>query len=478
MLTGRYHLRSGAIGTGDARSTMGSLEQPTIAELFQEAGYQTGMFGKWHLGANTPFLPENRGFAEVVSYGRDSSTLPHVIGGGGKAATKHKFRHNGHWEVYDGYRTDVWFNELSRFVRKNRERPFFAYLATWSTHGPNQGPAGLSEKYRKKLTDLGDAAWGAFDSNEKRDNFLELAAEMEVIDGSIGRLLELLDELGLRENTIVVYTSDGSGAASPPRLINEEAPKYPSACPAIISWPGGGLADGTEITELIANIDMAPTFLDLCGITPSRKTDFDGQSAYGLLHSAGPPWQQRVYIADHQSKTGDRRVVLHPLDDTTVYMPHGEVHFVDGKAKGASPALEARARQHWEAWWKDVTSDFQPYQYAVVGTRDENPVFLQHAYTESAASETAKRYVMPVEFARGGTYVFASPYDDPSTAETNSKGVQRSRGHLMIDDVRREGDFPMTIQLQAGRKLLRASLDGKRSSKALRIERIDDPSER
>ena len=87
---------------------------------------------------------------------------------------------------------------------------------------------------------------------------------MEVIDRNIGRLLERLDELGLRENTIVIYTSDGSGAASPPRLISEEAAKYPSACPAIISWPSGGLADGTEITVLIANIDIATTFLVLC----------------------------------------------------------------------------------------------------------------------------------------------------------------------------------------------------------------------
>jgi arylsulfatase A-like enzyme len=227
MLTGRYHLRSGAIGTGDARSTMGSLDQPTIADLFQAAGYRTAMFGKWHLGANTPFLPENRGFDEVVSYGVNSSTLPHVIGGG-KAATKHKFRHNGRWEVYDGYRTDVWFNELSRFVRENREGPFFAYLATWSTHGPNQGPAGMSEKYRRKLADLGDAAWDAFESDQKRNNFLELATEMEVIDRNIGDLLKLLDELGLREHTIIAYCRSTDRLAVSSRAIWES---YPSVLP-------------------------------------------------------------------------------------------------------------------------------------------------------------------------------------------------------------------------------------------------------
>ena len=158
-----------------------------------------------------------------------------------------------------------------------------------------------------------------------------------------------------------------------------------------------------------------------------------------------------------------------------MFMPEGEVHFVDGKAKGVSSDLEALARRRWEAWWKDVTADFKPYQYAIVGTSDENPVFLKQAYTESPAGETPQRFVMPVKFARDGTYVFASLYDDPSNPESSAKSMQQSRGYLMIDDVRHEGDFPMNVRLQAGHKLLRVSFDGKRSDKALRIERITDP---
>ena len=474
MMTGRYHLRSGAIGTGDARSTMGSLDQPTIADLFQDAGYKTGMFGKWHLGANYPFRPEDRGFGEVVSYGPDSSTLSLAIGAGGKAATRHKFRHNGRWEVFDGFRTDVWFDELSRFVRENHDCPFFAYLATWSTHGPNQGPAGLSDKYRSKLDALGDTAAGAFETDEKRDNFLELAAEMEVIDRNIGRLLSQLDELSLRENTVVVYTSDGSGASSPRELVAVAEEKYASSCPAIISWPGGGLEAGREITELIANIDMAPNFLDMCDITPSRETDFDGQSFYGLLGPKGTPWKERVYIADHQSRSGDRRVILRPLDGTTVFMPQGTVSFRDGKTKGVSRELEAMARRQWDAWWKDVKADFRPYQYVVAGAEYENPMFAQHAYTESAADEDMKRYVMPVEFVHSGNYVFSAPYDDPSSTKPEKDGIPSSNGYLMIGEEKHEGTFPMTLDVEAGRQLLRVSLDGKRSDKALRIERVID----
>jgi arylsulfatase A-like enzyme len=297
---------------------------------------------------------------------------------------------------------------------------------------------------------------------------------MEVVDRNIGRLLSQLDELGLRENTIVVYTSDGSGAACPRELVDTAEKNYVSSCPAIISWPGGDFQAGQQATELIANIDMAPTFLDMCGITPSRTNDFDGQSFYGLISATGELWKDRVYIADHQSRSGNRQVILRPLHGTTVFMPQGDVPFRDGKSKGRSPELEALAREHWEAWWKDVTTDFQPYQYVVVGTEHANPMFAQHAYTESAADEEVARYVMPVEFAHSGNYVFSAPYDDPSSTKPEVDGIPSSNGYLMIGEEKHEGTFPMTRYVEVGRQLLRVSLDGKRTDKALRIERVID----
>jgi arylsulfatase A-like enzyme len=473
MMTGRYHLRSGAIGTGDARSTMGSLGIPTIADLFHDAGYQTAMFGKWHLGANYPFLPEDRGFDEVVSYGPDSSTIPLAIGGGGKAAVQHKFRHNGQWKVFDGFRTDVWFRELSRFIRKNHKTPFFAYLATWSTHGPNKGPVGLSDKYKNKLHELKDFNTDDFLADEKKRAFLELAAEMDVIDRNIGSLLDLLKELGIRENTIIVYTSDGSGSSSPSELVGQKHKELQSFCPAIINWPAR-IKGGREVNELVANIDMAPTLLEMCGISPSRTVDFDGQSFYGLISTKGTPWKERVYIADHQSKAGDRRVILRPFDDTTVYMPQGSVHFRDGRALKASAELEAPARKLWKTWWEDVTSDFQPYQYVIVGTRHKNPMFVKQAYTESASDEKVRRYVIPVEFAIDGTYVFSKLYDDPASTAPSKHKTTSSEGYLIIDNNRYEGTFPMKRRIKAGRYLVRISLDGRQTDKAVRIEHVSD----
>ena len=155
-------------------------------------------------------------------------------------------------------------------------------------------------------------------------------------------------------------------------------------------------------------------------------------------------------------------------------MARGEVRFNDGDAKGVPLQLDALARQHWEAWWEDVTADFRPYQYVVAGTEHENPMFVQHAYTESAPSENAQRYVVPVEFSQSGTYVFSAANGPPVLTESESRRQSESKGYLMIDEEKHEGAFPMTLHVDAGRHLIRASLSGKRMDKALMIERIRD----
>jgi len=206
LLTGRYHIRSGHIQTPDGRNIMGDVTVPTIANLFQDAGYKTAQYGKWHVGKNYPYRPEDRGFGEVVTFFQGALS---------KTGSQHILRHNGQWEPFEGYRIDVWFSELGKFITTNQDKPFMVYLATWATHGGNFGPEALSRKYRKKMDSLGRDMEKYFRDEEAKYNFAELAAEMESIDQNIGRLLHLLDELGLSENTIIVYTSDGSGFKSP-----------------------------------------------------------------------------------------------------------------------------------------------------------------------------------------------------------------------------------------------------------------------
>ncbi|MGB2821979.1 MAG: sulfatase-like hydrolase/transferase [Phycisphaerae bacterium] len=454
LLTGRYHHRSGHIQTPDGRDIMGNTKVPTLGNLFRDAGYRTAMFGKWHIGKNYPYRPEDRGFDEVVTF---------FQGGLSKTGVSHTLRHNGKWEPYGGYRIDVWFRELRNFIQKQPGQPFMAYLATWATHGGNFGPADLSKKYRKKMDALGEEGSKLFPDKITKYNYAELAAEMESIDQNIGRLLGLLTRLGLKDNTIIVYTSDGAGYGAPQAFLRKDRKNFLSKIPAIIYWPGGQLKPDTDLAELVANIDIGPTLLDMCGIRPGNNVAFDGQSAYGLLHAKGAPWKKRVYIADHQSRNGIRTGYLMPLDRTTVYFPDGKsVTFSKGKAQRADPQLEAEARKHWEKWWKDVSADFKPFHHVIVGTPHENPMVVRHVYTRiNEQKAKVKHYSFAIEFAVTGTYRF-------------SGGGKSREGYLKIGDRTYTGKFPMTLKVPAGKKMVIVSFDGQKRSGGLTIEWLAD----
>ena len=127
LMTGRYPARTGAYRTSSGR-TMLHTDERTIANVFADAGYVTGMVGKWHLGDNAPHRPQDRGFQDVVW---------HRCGGIGQASDYYgndyfddTYERNGKYEKFNGYCTDVWFAEAMRFAEENREKPFFLYLAT------------------------------------------------------------------------------------------------------------------------------------------------------------------------------------------------------------------------------------------------------------------------------------------------------------------------------------------------------------
>jgi len=460
LLTGRYHIRSGHIQTPDGRNVMGDVTVPTIANLFQNAGYKTAQYGKWHIGKNYPYRPEDRGFGEVVTF---------FQGGLSKTGSQHVLRHNGQWEPFEGYRIDVWFSELRKFITTNQDRPFMAYLATWATHGGNFGPAALSEKYRKKMDSFGSDVDKFFRDKETKYNFAELAAEMESIDRNIGQTSDLLDELGLSKSTIIVYTSDGAGYKSPSFFRRGDSKTYSSNTPAIVHWPGGGLKTDEDMTALVANIDIAPTLLDMCGIPQAENVDFDGRSAYGFLHPDRTPPKGRIYIQDHQSRNGHREDVLRPLHLTNVHLPDGTVvAFRDGVAKTSSPELEAVARKAWEDWWRDVMTDFKPHHHVVVGTEHESPTVLRQVYSGlNEQKAKIKNYYFAVEFAESGTYLFGGAGDAISPGSAKGR-----RGYLKIGDDKYEGEFPLKLQIEAGKKFVEVSYDGKTKSPGLTIEKL------
>ncbi len=154
-MTGRYHARNGSMGTGSAWGQMVE-EITTLGHVLSGNGYQTAHFGKWHMGDTYPLRPEDRGFQESLSI-HNGETLRSVVVKPGynssdRAADAYRFRHNGEWKVYDGFRTDTWFTELNRYLSEIRDKskPFFVYLATVTAHGPHFGPKDLRDKYKAK----------------------------------------------------------------------------------------------------------------------------------------------------------------------------------------------------------------------------------------------------------------------------------------------------------------------------------------
>ena len=145
LLTGRNCNETGAWHTVGGRSLL-RLDEVTIADVLKTNGYETAIFGKWHLGDNYPYLPNQRGFATSV-----------IHGGGGVGQTPDYWNNdyfddtyfrNGNPEKFQGYSTDIWFNEAISFIEKNQTKPFFCYISTNAPHSPFHVPKKYIELYK------------------------------------------------------------------------------------------------------------------------------------------------------------------------------------------------------------------------------------------------------------------------------------------------------------------------------------------
>ena len=281
LMTGRYPGRTGAYRTSSGR-TMLHTDEKTIANVFSNGGYVTGMVGKWHLGDNAPHRPQDRGFQDVVW---------HRCGGIGQASDfwgndyfDDTYERNGKFEKFEGYCTDVWFAESLRFIKENKDKPFFLYLAPNAPHGPYRVDKKWSDPYR------GLADWG------RGPEFYGMVAN---IDHNLGLLREQLETLGLAENTILIFMTD-NGTANGAKFegLTSEAVKGFNAgmrgkkssiyegghrVPFFIHWPKGGLVGGRDIPSVSAHIDVMPTLAELCGMTVPESQKINGISFAGQL---------------------------------------------------------------------------------------------------------------------------------------------------------------------------------------------------
>ena len=293
LMTGKYCNKVGVWHTINGRSLL-RQEEKTIADVLGENGYATGIFGKWHLGDNYPYRPQDRGFQEVL-----------VHGGGGVGQTPDYWNNdyfddtyfnNGQPKQYNGYCTDVFFNESMKWIKNNGDKPFFCYLSTNAPHGP----LFVEEKYSTLYSE---------NDSIKSPQFYGMIAN---IDENVGRLVNFLKENDLYENTILIFMTDNGtidgalfkdgqlikGYNAGMKGLKGSPYEGGHRVPFMISWPEKYGFNGRKISSLSAYIDVFPTLLDMIGI--ETLTAFDGMSLKPILDGQTVSADDRFLVVDTQ----------------------------------------------------------------------------------------------------------------------------------------------------------------------------------
>jgi arylsulfatase A-like enzyme len=413
-MTGRYSTRTGVWHTVMGRH-MPRAGEVLMPQIFADSGYRTAIFGKWHLGDNFPFRPQDRGFHEVLVHGGggvgqipdfwdndyfDDTYFRHRAPNGHPPETENASSHaqppRGCWAPFEGYCTDVFFTEAIRFIARNKERPFFLYLSTNAPHSPFRVP----EEYTKPYEDCvsGDV------------NLARFYGMIANIDENVGRLLDHLDQWQLTANTILIFMTDNGtsrGATFPDNRGNDgklrsgynagmrgrKGSPYEGGhrVPCFVRWPAKGLGGGRDIDRLTAHVDLLPTLIELCGLQAPKGVAFDGISLVPLLTTSGRDWPQRTLFAHHQElprpekyrfgcvMNGRWRLIMRSDLSPQPRFELFDMAVDPGQASDVSrqnARVVERLRNAYEAWWSQLAEQFDQYSEIVVGDRRQNPVLL------------------------------------------------------------------------------------------------------
>jgi arylsulfatase A-like enzyme len=285
FLTGRYYPRGGVYGTSAGAERL-NLDEKTIAQTFKAGGYATAAFGKWHNGSQWPYHPNARGFDEY--YGFTS----------GHWATYFDppLDHNGKRVHGKGFIIDDLTDHALAFIEDNKDKPFFAYLPFNTPHSPMQVP----DEYWDRFKDKELAMRNRDPEKEDVPHTRAALAMTENIDWNVGRVLERLDQLGLAENTVVIYFSDNGpngwrwngDMKGRKGSIDEGGVRSPF----LIRWPGH-IEAGKRVQHIAGAIDLLPTLADIAGIKVVSEKPLDGKSIKPLLLDSPKDWPDREILS-------------------------------------------------------------------------------------------------------------------------------------------------------------------------------------
>lgn len=268
LMTGNYQQKSGLEGViyvQEKKRIYGiSPTQITMAEIFKDAGYKTGMFGKWHLGYQPEYNPTKHGFDEF--YGYISGNVDYISHRDGIGI--YDWWHNTELSYDEGYVTDLITDKALKFMEKNKEQPFLLYLPHEAPHFPYQGRHDIADRLPGQK----------FDAKGSRKDRKEAYKEMiEIMDENIGRIFEKLKELDLDDNTLVLFCSDNGATKEGSNGVLsgfktslwEGGHRVPA-----IAWYPTKIKEGEVSDATVLSMDVLPTLISIAGI--STEHEFDG----------------------------------------------------------------------------------------------------------------------------------------------------------------------------------------------------------
>lgn len=459
LLTGHWTDRTGVWHTVNGRSMLRENEV-TLAQMLKDAGYATGLFGKWHLGDNYPYRPEDRGFTEVYRHG-----------GGGVGQTPDlwdnayfdgRYFHNGRVVESKGFCTDVFFSAAKRFIREcaAKQKPFFAYIATNAPHGPLHAPQKYLDMYSGQERAV--AAFSGMITN---------------IDDNVGTTRELLRELGISHNTLFIFTTD-NGTAYGAKVFNAgmrgtKGTEYEGGhrVPFIAHWPAAGWNQRHISDTLCHAVDIVPTLLEITGAKKPGAVKLDGISLRRLLDPAA---DARDWPYDRMLVTDSQRV-RDPIKWKQTAVMSAQWRLVNGQELydinadpgqqknviAAYPEQAAKMRAFYDAWWEELEPTFALTTEIHIG-HPEHPVvdLTGHDWIQEAMPPWNQQHIRQAD-GYALAQIQATQGKQPQPASKNPpksvhrghwavKAITAGRYEIRLRRWPREADHPINAALTAG----------------------------
>lgn len=369
LMTGRHEFMSGVTHTILERERL-SLKATTLPQLLKTAGYSTAIVGKWHLGDEAAYQPGKRGFDEVFIHGGGGIGQKYP-GSCADAPGNEYFNpailHNGRFVRTQGYCTDVFFDHAMKWLegQKGKDQPFFLYLATNAPHAPLVCPPQWSQPFEGKVSP--EAA-----------KYLGMVAN---IDHNLGRLLARVKELGVEQNTLLIFMNDNGGSRPGTSIYNagmagSKGSATNGGTRAFSFWRWPGTLTPGDRPQLTAHLDVLPTLAELAhaSIPAAVQSQLEGYSLAPLLRDSKAPWHEDRMLFTHQGRWGGLKpgtsspqkfiaqgvsvrwkqyLLLHTKQGWQLYDVLADPA-QEKDLSAAHPAIVKKLSESYDGWWERV----------------------------------------------------------------------------------------------------------------------------